>query len=62
MTSRAFERAVTSISEALSSISGQIPSEERNIAARAEGIISPVRGMAMRLVRRKCTGNVPKYM
>ena len=61
MISRACERAVTSISQALRSISGQIPRADSNRTARAVGMISPVRGIAMRFVSRKWTGKVPKY-
>lgn len=60
--SRASDRAVTSASAALESISGHMPIADRQSTARAIGIISPVRGIAIRFVRRKCVGKVPKYI
>lgn len=62
MISRASESVVTSASVALETISGQIPSVDRHKVAKADGIIRPIRGRAMRLVSRKWVGNVPKYM
>ena len=60
MISRACESAVTSISQALDIISGHMPKTDRIKVRRARGMMRPVRGRAMRLVRRKCTGKVPK--
>lgn len=62
MTSRASESAVTSNSVVLESMSGQMPSVDRHRTAKAKGMMRPVSGKAMRLVRRKWIGNVPKYM
>ena len=50
---RASESAVTSASVALTAVCGQMPRADRNRVARDAGIISPVRGMAIRLVSRK---------
>lgn len=60
MISRACESAVTSISQALDIISGHMPKTDRIKVSRATGMMRLVRGRAMRLVRRKCTGKVPK--
>ena len=59
---RASERTVTSVSVALKSISGQMPSMLRQSVSKADGIRIPVKGSAIRFVRRKCVGNVLKYM
>ena len=54
---RASERAVTSISVALRSMSGHMPHVCRHNVSKDTGIISPVRGRAIRFVNRKCMGN-----
>ena len=58
--SRASDSAVTSTSVALGTISGQIPHKSRPVVSSADGMIRPISGSAIRLVRRKWTGNVPK--
>lgn len=58
--SRASDRAVTSASVALVSISGHHPTAVSRVTATAAGIMNPVNGRAIRLVRRKYIGNVPK--
>lgn len=51
---------MTSMSVADDMNSGQALMPSRVRASRAAGIISPVSGIAIRLVIRKCSGNVPK--
>ena len=41
---------------------GQHPRQDMQRVSRADGMSRPVRGRAMRLVRRKCCGNVLKYI
>ena len=60
ITFRAAERADTSISVALISISGQHPSSDVSRVIKADGIMSPVRGSAIRFVSMKCRGKLPK--
>ena len=58
---RASESAVTSISVALISMSGHMPDMCRTSVSKDTGIISPVRGRAIRFVSRKCIGKELKY-
>lgn len=54
------QRASTSVSVLVISSWGHIPIEVSAVVSNAAGIISPVSGMAMRFVRMKYCGNVPK--
>ena len=51
---------MTSISQALDIIAGQMPQADSPKVSSETGMISPVSGKAMRLVSRKWTGKVPK--
>lgn len=55
-------RKVMSSSVVLIAIGGQIPRLFRIRMKMTDGIMIPVNGMAIRLVRRKYLGSVPKYM
>ena len=53
MTAREPERMLTSVSVVVSRISGQMPKMSRHNVSSADGMMSPVRGIAIRFVRRK---------
>lgn len=58
---REYESALTAASAACRSQAGQTPAIDAASTRIDIGMMNPVRGRAMRLVRRKCFGNVPKY-